>query len=83
MAESWPQTISLAWTGASGMAYGLRLLEALLDADRRKPCQLPHVLANGGRTFRFDPASDPTAFRIMDRADQFPAHAACSAHDRN
>ena len=35
MPESWPQTISLAWTGASGMAYGLRLLEALLETDCR------------------------------------------------
>ncbi len=33
MAE--PQTITLAWTGASGLAYGLRLLECLVAADRR------------------------------------------------
>ena len=30
-----PQTITLAFTGASGLAYGLRLLECLLAADRR------------------------------------------------
>jgi len=30
-----PQTITLAWTGASGLAYGLRLLECLVAADRR------------------------------------------------
>lgn len=30
-----PQTIALAMTGASGAAYGLRLLECLLHADRR------------------------------------------------
>jgi 4-hydroxy-3-polyprenylbenzoate decarboxylase len=35
MPETWPQTISLAWTGASGIAYGLRLLEELINADRR------------------------------------------------
>ena len=29
-----PQTITLAFTGASGMPYGLRLLESLLQADR-------------------------------------------------
>lgn len=27
--------IALAWTGASGIAYGLRLLEQLLEAERR------------------------------------------------
>jgi 4-hydroxy-3-polyprenylbenzoate decarboxylase len=32
---SFPQTITLAWTGASGLAYGLRLLECLVAADRR------------------------------------------------
>jgi 4-hydroxy-3-polyprenylbenzoate decarboxylase len=31
----WPQTITLAFTGASGMPYGLRLLECLLAAGRR------------------------------------------------
>ena len=30
-----PQTITLAFTGASGMPYGLRLLECLLAAGRR------------------------------------------------
>ena len=30
-----PETITLAFTGASGMPYGLRLLECLLQADRR------------------------------------------------
>ncbi|HYQ99289.1 MAG TPA: flavin prenyltransferase UbiX [Casimicrobiaceae bacterium] len=30
-----PRTIALAFTGASGMPYGLRLLEALLAADAR------------------------------------------------
>lgn len=30
-----PRTIMLAFTGASGMAYGLRLLECLLEADAR------------------------------------------------
>ncbi len=30
-----PQTITLAFTGASGMPYGLRLLECLLGAGRR------------------------------------------------
>jgi flavin prenyltransferase len=30
-----PQTITLAFTGASGMPYGLRLLETLLAAGRR------------------------------------------------
>jgi 4-hydroxy-3-polyprenylbenzoate decarboxylase len=30
-----PRTIMLAFTGASGMAYGLRLLECLLEADCR------------------------------------------------
>jgi 4-hydroxy-3-polyprenylbenzoate decarboxylase len=30
-----PQTITLAFTGASGMAYGLRLLDCLLGAHRR------------------------------------------------
>ena len=30
-----PDTITLAFTGASGMPYGLRLLECLLQADRR------------------------------------------------
>ena len=30
-----PQTITLAFTGASGMPYGLRLLESLLGAGRR------------------------------------------------
>ncbi len=29
-----PQTIALAWTGASGMPYGMRLLECLLAADK-------------------------------------------------
>lgn len=29
------QTVTLAFTGASGMAYGLRLLECLLNADLR------------------------------------------------
>ena len=32
---STPETITLAFTGASGMPYGLRLLECLLRADRR------------------------------------------------
>ena len=27
-----PSSVTLAWTGASGMPYGLRLLECLLDA---------------------------------------------------
>ena len=30
-----PQTITLALTGASGMPYGIRLLERLLAADRQ------------------------------------------------
>ena len=30
-----PDTITLAFTGASGLPYGLRLLECLLQADRR------------------------------------------------
>src|SRR5450432_999232 len=30
-----PETITLAWTGASGMPYGLRLLECLLAAKSR------------------------------------------------
>lgn len=30
-----PDTVTLAWTGASGMPYGLRLLECLLHADVR------------------------------------------------
>jgi 4-hydroxy-3-polyprenylbenzoate decarboxylase len=30
-----PRTITLAFTGASGMPYGVRLLEGLLGADRR------------------------------------------------
>jgi 4-hydroxy-3-polyprenylbenzoate decarboxylase len=30
-----PRTITLAFTGASGMPYGLRLLDCLLRADRR------------------------------------------------
>ncbi len=29
------QTITLAWTGASGVPYGLRLLQSLLAADQR------------------------------------------------
>ena len=33
--ESTPRTITLAWTGASGMPYGLRLLESLLAARVR------------------------------------------------
>jgi 4-hydroxy-3-polyprenylbenzoate decarboxylase len=32
---SYPQTITLAMTGASGAAYGIRLLECLLQARRR------------------------------------------------
>ena len=32
---TFPQTITLAFTGASGMAYGLRLLECLLAGERR------------------------------------------------
>jgi 4-hydroxy-3-polyprenylbenzoate decarboxylase len=32
---TYSQTITLAFTGASGMAYGLRLLECLLAADAR------------------------------------------------
>ena len=35
MPERDRDTVCLAWTGASGIAYGLRLLEALLRADRR------------------------------------------------
>lgn len=35
MLERGIDTVSLAWTGASGIAYGLRLLEELLKADRR------------------------------------------------
>ena len=34
-ATTGPQTITLAFTGASGMPYGLRLLECLLGAGRR------------------------------------------------
>ncbi len=32
---AFPQTVTLAFTGASGMAYGLRLLECLLTGERR------------------------------------------------
>lgn len=35
MPKPLPLTISLAWTGASGIAYGLRLLETLLEAGCR------------------------------------------------
>lgn len=31
--EKWQRSISLAWTGASGAPYGLRLLQQLLAAD--------------------------------------------------
>ncbi len=34
-APAWPRTITLAVTGASGAAYGLRLLESLIAADSR------------------------------------------------
>ena len=30
-----PETVTLAWTGASGMPYGLRLLQCLLTAKVR------------------------------------------------
>jgi len=30
-----PQTITLAFTGASGMPYGIRLLEMLLQQDKQ------------------------------------------------
>jgi len=30
-----PETVTLAWTGASGMPYGIRLLECLLAAKVR------------------------------------------------
>jgi 4-hydroxy-3-polyprenylbenzoate decarboxylase len=30
-----PETVTLAWTGASGMPYGMRLLECLLAAKVR------------------------------------------------
>ena len=35
MPERWPQTITVAITGASGVQYGLRLVEALVRADHR------------------------------------------------
>jgi 4-hydroxy-3-polyprenylbenzoate decarboxylase len=35
MSAAGPQTVTLAFTGASGMPYGLRLLECLLAAERR------------------------------------------------
>ena len=35
MPDTRRQTISLAWTGASGIAYGLRLLEELIKSDCR------------------------------------------------
>ena len=37
--------ITLAWTGASGMAYGLRLLECLLDAG----CRVDLLVSQAGR----------------------------------
>ncbi len=43
-----PNTITLALTGASGMAYGLRLLECLLMADRQVTLlvsQAAHIVA--------------------------------------
>ena len=43
-----PNTITLALTGASGMAYGLRLLECLLTADRQVTLlvsQAAHIVA--------------------------------------
>lgn len=43
-----PQTVTLALTGASGLAYGLRLLECLLDAGiqvRVLVSQAAHVVA--------------------------------------
>ena len=39
-----PQTVTLAFTGASGMPYGLRLLECLLAAGVPR---LPALLAGG------------------------------------
>ena len=35
MSAAGPRTVTLAFTGASGMPYGLRLLECLLAAERR------------------------------------------------
>ena len=36
-------TIGLAWTGASGIQYGLRLLECLLQAGRPVALMMPCV----------------------------------------
>ena len=45
-----PKTICLAFTGASGMPYGIRLLECLLEDSAEKPDWLPDLLTRqGGR----------------------------------
>ena len=79
-----PQTITLAFTGASGMPYGLRLLECLLAAELPR---LPALLGGGAdrreagmrsRASRRSRARRTRFFARALRRARRPAHA-CSA----
>ena len=68
-----PQRITLAWTGASGMPYGLRLLERLLVADKTVwllVSQAAHVVI--GSECDFTLPSQPRAAQSM-LAERFRA----------
>jgi 4-hydroxy-3-polyprenylbenzoate decarboxylase len=67
------KTISLAWTGASGMQYGLRLLQCLLQADRRVYLMLskPARIVIGMETDLVLPSRLADARRVL--LERFPA----------
>lgn len=72
--DSTHRTITLAMTGASGAAYGLRLLDCLLQAG----CQVYFMLSDAARTvIRMETGlelpAEPTAIETF-FANHFPSH---------